>query len=88
MAVSPSVVFVFVAEHDFCAEAANHKAQVASQVLYESDYTSTKTEDILLAMSGDPRLRLLDESELLETPVSKLAVKAKLISSNCEHFRF
>lgn len=35
-------------------------------------------------MSGDPRLRMITEAELLAIPISKLAVQAKLFSSNCE----
>ncbi|KAI0342174.1 tyrosyl-tRNA synthetase [Trametopsis cervina] len=63
---------------------AAHKARIASRVLYESDYSSVKTEDILSSLSGDPRLKLLSEEELLGTPVAKLAVQAKLIASNSE----
>lgn len=65
-------------------EAAVHKAQIASRVLYDDDYTAVNTEDILAALSEDPRLKVVTESELLSTPISKLAVQAKLISSNCK----
>ncbi|KAI0093038.1 hypothetical protein BDY19DRAFT_982898 [Irpex rosettiformis] len=65
-------------------ESAMFKAQIASRVLYESDYSTVKTEDILAALAGDSRLRLVSQAELLEAPIAKLAVQAKLVSSNSE----
>ena len=62
------------------------QAQVASRVLYESDYSTVKTEDILASLAGDSRLRLISQEELLGTPIAKLAVQAKLISSNCASY--
>lgn len=66
-------------------EPAVHKTQIASRVLYESDYSFVKAEDILSSLSGDPRLKHVRQEELLGTSVAKLAVQAKLISSNCEY---
>ncbi|KAI0697249.1 hypothetical protein BC835DRAFT_1473316 [Cytidiella melzeri] len=60
------------------------KAQVASRVLYESDYTTVTTEDILSSLSGDSRLQIISEEILLSTPVAKLAVQTKLVASNSE----
>ncbi|KAI0757855.1 hypothetical protein BC629DRAFT_1296398 [Irpex lacteus] len=60
------------------------KAQIASKVLYESDYSTVKTEDILESLAGDSRLRLIPRQELLGTPIPKFAVQAKLVSSNSE----
>jgi tyrosyl-tRNA synthetase len=62
------------------------KAQIASRVLYESDYSMIKTEDVVSSLSGDSRLKIIDEGELLNTPVTKLAVQAKLVPSNCALF--
>ena len=59
------------------------KAQIASKVLYESDYSMIKTEDVVSSLSGDSRLKIIDKGELLSTPIAKLAVQAKLVSSNC-----
>lgn len=61
------------------------KAQIASKVLYESDYSTVKTEDILESLAGDSRLRRIPREELLGTPIPKLAVQAKLVSSNCAY---
>ena len=62
------------------------KAEIATPVLYESDYTSVKASDVLNALSGDPRLKITSDSELFGTSVARLAVHAKLISSNCKYF--
>lgn len=62
-----------------------NRAQTASRALYESDFTAVKAEDVLLAMKGDPRLQYCDSSELLGTPVAKLASKFGLVASNCEY---
>lgn len=67
------------------SEPAMLKAQIASKVLYESDYSTVKTEDILESLAGDSRLRIIPREELLGTPIPKLAVQAKLVSSNCAY---
>ncbi|KAL4243965.1 Tyrosine--tRNA ligase [Abortiporus biennis] len=58
------------------------QAKFATKILYESDLTSIKTQEVLDALEGDSRLHVLPENELLETTIVKLAVNAKLVSSN------
>ena len=58
------------------------KAQIVTRLLYESDYASIRTEDVLLALAGDPRLKQCPRAELLETPVVKLTAAFGLVHSN------
>ena len=53
-----------------------------TRLLYESDYTSTRTSDVLLALRDDPRLRIVPRTEILETPIVKLAAAHGLVNSN------
>ena len=57
------------------------KAKIVTKVLFESDYTSLKTEDVLRALEGNDRLRVIPRNELLETPVVKLAATHGLVNS-------
>ncbi|KAI0082072.1 tyrosyl-tRNA synthetase [Panus rudis PR-1116 ss-1] len=59
-----------------------HSAQMVTKVLYESDWTTVKANEVLDALRGDPRLHLLPESEVLSTPIVKLAAMCKLTASN------
>lgn len=59
-----------------------HQAKVITRVLYESDYAAIKADDVLRALAGDARLKFCERSELLETPVVKLAAKFGLVHSN------
>lgn len=52
-------------------------------MLFESDYQGLRAEHVKSALSGDPRLVLLESQELQEIPVAKLAAKHGLVSSNC-----
>lgn len=59
------------------------KAQIVTKLLYESDYTLIKAQEVLEALESDARLRFVPESELLNTPITKLASTCGLASSNC-----
>lgn len=59
-----------------------HKAQIGTRLLYESDYAAVRTEDVLLALDGDPRLKRCARAELLGTPAVKLAAAHGLAKSN------
>ncbi|KAJ3528669.1 hypothetical protein NM688_g7965 [Phlebia brevispora] len=63
-------------------EQAVNRAQAASRVLFDRDYSSVKSEDVLAALKGDPRLQFCEPSELQDTPIAKLASKYKLVGSN------
>lgn len=63
-----------------------HRAQVVTGLLYESDYLSIRAADVLLALRGDQRLRVVPRAELLETPVVKLAAAHGLVNSNGTFF--
>ncbi|PPQ98626.1 hypothetical protein CVT24_003959 [Panaeolus cyanescens] len=58
------------------------QASTITALLFSSDYTNLKAEDILLALRDDPRLVRISRSELFETPVTKLAAKYGLTPSN------
>ena len=45
-------------------EHAVNRAQAASKVLFDSDYAAVKSEDVLLALKGDPRLQDCESAEL------------------------
>ncbi|TFK44730.1 hypothetical protein BDQ12DRAFT_673472 [Crucibulum laeve] len=58
------------------------RAETLTKLLFESDYSDLKAENIIAAFQGDPRLVMVDKSELLELPVAKLASKHSLVASN------
>jgi tyrosyl-tRNA synthetase len=59
------------------------RAETLTRMLFDSDYQGLQTEHVKSALSGDPRLVLLEFQELQITPVAKLAAKYGLVSSNC-----
>ncbi|KAK7692788.1 hypothetical protein QCA50_004421 [Cerrena zonata] len=59
-----------------------HKAQIVTNLLYESDYTLIKASEVLEALKDDTRLHFVPEQELLSTPIAKLASTCGLASSN------
>ncbi|GJE95486.1 tyrosine--tRNA ligase [Phanerochaete sordida] len=63
-------------------EHALHKAQIVTRLLYESDYASITTADVLHALEGDPRLKRCPRAELLGAPVVKLCAAQGLVASN------
>lgn len=55
-----------------------------TSLLYESDYATIKTADILHALEGDPRLKRCARTDMLGRPVVKLTASQGLVHSNGE----
>lgn len=64
------------------SDAAVQKALIITRVLYESDLHAIKAPEVLGALDGDPRLKFLEKSELLENPIAKIVTECGLTSSN------
>lgn len=62
------------------------KAQIATNVLFGTDFSKAKASDITDALRGNPFLYFRDKSEVLDIAVSKLAVKFNLAASNGAFF--
>lgn len=61
------------------------RAQTLTHLLFETDYSSLTATEILTTFENDPRLVMVEEEELLELPIMKLAAKYRLVSSGCKH---
>lgn len=61
-------------------------AQTRTRLLFESDISDLKAEQITSAFDGDPRLVMVHESELFGLPAVKLAAKYGLTSSASKYF--
>ncbi|THH20427.1 hypothetical protein EW146_g932 [Bondarzewia mesenterica] len=57
-------------------------AQAATKVLFGTDLSDILADDVIGALTGDRRLQKVDDIELFDIPVTKLAVQYKLASSN------
>ncbi|KAG5648474.1 hypothetical protein DXG03_003085 [Asterophora parasitica] len=57
------------------------RAQTLTSLLFESDYDGLTAKQVTSAFEGDPRLVVVDEEELLDTPIMKLAARYRLASS-------
>ncbi|KAA1473928.1 hypothetical protein DENSPDRAFT_904004 [Dentipellis sp. KUC8613] len=57
-------------------------AHAATRLLFDTDVSNTRAADAVAALSGDPRLHYVDREQLFSTPVSKLAVNARIVASN------
>ncbi|KAF5385964.1 hypothetical protein D9615_002242 [Tricholomella constricta] len=57
------------------------RAQTLTNLLFESNYDGLTANQITSAFEGDPRLVMVDEEELLESSVMKLAARYRLASS-------
>ncbi|KJA19890.1 hypothetical protein HYPSUDRAFT_43757 [Hypholoma sublateritium FD-334 SS-4] len=58
------------------------QAVARTKLLFGSDYTSLKVEDVIMAFQDDPRLVKATLHDITKTPLSKLAAKYGLVSSN------
>jgi len=56
-------------------------AKGATKFLFDSDYSSIHIPDIVRALDGDPKLHVLNETDMLTTPIIKLGVALKLFTS-------
>ncbi|KAF8556385.1 hypothetical protein OG21DRAFT_1437203, partial [Imleria badia] len=56
-------------------------ARTATQVLFGTDYTTLKAEQIIKSLSGDPRLVFCTEEEMFNTPLPNLVANHQLASS-------
>lgn len=59
-------------------------ARTATQVLFGTDYTTLKVEQITKSLSGDPRLVFCTEEEMFNTPLPNLVANHRLIPSKCK----
>ncbi|KAI0645616.1 hypothetical protein C8Q79DRAFT_1070982 [Trametes meyenii] len=57
-------------------------ARLATKLLYERDIAMAKTEDVLVALRGNPVLHICDASEVLDAPLIKLAATFGITASN------
>ena len=55
-----------------------------TKLVFGSNYSKLKAEDIILSFEGDPRLAYVTKEELFDVPIVKLAARYGLLSSNCE----
>ncbi|KAG6375378.1 hypothetical protein JVT61DRAFT_2934 [Boletus reticuloceps] len=56
-------------------------ARIATQVLFGTDYTTLKAEQIIKSLTGDPRLVFCTEEEMFTTSLPNLVANHKLASS-------
>lgn len=59
-------------------------ARTATQVLFGTDYTTLKAEQIIKSLTGDPRLVFCTEEEMFNTSLPNLVAKHQLASSKCK----
>jgi len=57
------------------------RAQTLTNLLFESNYDGLTVNQITFAFEEDPRLVMVDEEELLDSPIMKLAARYRLVSS-------
>ncbi|KAF8070477.1 hypothetical protein FPV67DRAFT_1755986 [Lyophyllum atratum] len=57
------------------------RARTLTNLLFESNYDGLTAHQITSAFEGDPRLVLVDEDELFNSPIMKLAARYRLVSS-------
>ena len=67
-----------------CSEDGLSKAHLATKIIFNSDYTGLKAEEVALAFNGDPRLVLYDEAELYASTITKVAAAHGLVRSTCK----
>jgi hypothetical protein len=61
------------------------QARAATSVLFETAVASIRSEDVINALSSDPRLKLVSEgNSFIGEQVTKLAATYKLTRSRCE----
>jgi tyrosyl-tRNA synthetase len=57
-------------------------AETMTKLLFDSDYSNLRATDIIESLRDDPRLVLVNEVDILQTPLPKLAAKYGLVASN------
>lgn len=60
-------------------------AETMTMLLFDSDYSTMRADDVIDVLKGDPRLILMDEHDVFQTPLPKLVAKHGLVTSNCVH---
>jgi tyrosyl-tRNA synthetase len=55
-----------------------------TKILFDSNYSELKAQDVLTELRGDPRLVFCEEQRLLLTSVTKLAATFNLVPSSCK----
>lgn len=57
------------------------RAEIMSRLLFDSDYEGLDATHVIERFQGDPRLVVVERSEILSAPVTKLASKYGLVAS-------
>ncbi|KAI0958629.1 hypothetical protein AcV7_004392 [Taiwanofungus camphoratus] len=58
------------------------RAEVATAVLYDNNFASVKADQLVDALRGLPFFHFCDASQMLNTPITKLAVRFQVAPSN------
>ena len=58
-------------------------AETMTKLLFDSDYSNLRANDIIESLRDDPRLVLVNEVDIIQTSLPKLAAKYGLVASNC-----
>ncbi|KAF8633320.1 hypothetical protein AX17_004493 [Amanita inopinata Kibby_2008] len=58
------------------------RAETLTKLLFDSDYSNLQADHLLAAFQGDSRLALINEADMLQTPLPKLISKYGLVASN------
>ena len=59
-------------------------ARTATQVLFGTDYTTLKADQIIKSLIGDPRLVFCTEEGMFNTSLPNLVANYQLASSKCK----
>lgn len=65
------------------AEGVSH-AQAATKIVFNTDLTDVNSQDVVSALHNDPRLRLVQASDIFDIPLNKVAATFGLATSNGE----
>jgi tyrosyl-tRNA synthetase len=60
------------------------RARAATKILFDSDYSELRANDIISAFSGDHRLVFCEEADLA-LPITKLAAQFRLVPSSSKY---
>jgi len=60
------------------------RATTMTRLAFGSDYSKLRSDDIISSFENDPRLVFVTMEELFQVPITKLAARYGLVSSNCE----
>ncbi|KAH9485414.1 Tyrosine--tRNA ligase, mitochondrial [Psilocybe cubensis] len=79
-----------IAQHHLAAEVTEMvhsksgvaRANLMTTLLFGSDYSELKAEDVTTSLGNDPRLVRVAKSDILSMPIPKLAAKYGLVASN------